>query len=122
MRNSVDHQAVENAIEAQKRAKLKSVGITTLVVFFVIAILGVYSGHTRLVAVVGIAYAVLFAKDFLRPKRNESEYYALPFSRDEFGNHTCVFCGNTGIYRHGEYGKSTKYVDCSQCGKNLWVE
>lgn len=53
---------------------------------------------------------------------SQQDYYSVPGSRDGTGNHRCLWCGNRGIYKHGEYKTNTKYADCSKCGKRLWTE
>lgn len=114
MKYDIDHIAVENAMRAQRRKKTK----LALIVFAVVFLTLLAFFYEAWVIVLLLSSLVFFP--FL--SRGESEYYALPFSRDAQGNHRCVFCGNRGIYRHGEYKSDTKYADCSKCGKNLWTE
>ena len=53
---------------------------------------------------------------------SSKDYYALPYARDESGNHRCIFCGNKGIYRKGEYKTNNTHSSCSKCQKHLFTE
>ena len=53
---------------------------------------------------------------------SSKDYYALPHSRDTSGNHRCIFCGNKGIYRKGEYKTNNTHSSCSKCQKHLFTE
>jgi hypothetical protein len=49
------------------------------------------------------------------------QYYSLPFSKGQGGEHRCIFCGNRGIRRRGEYKTTITYSNCSKCGQQLFV-
>lgn len=51
---------------------------------------------------------------------SQAEYYSITGSRDDNGEHRCLFCGNRGIYRHGEYAGNTQYAKCSKCQEPLF--
>jgi hypothetical protein len=56
---------------------------------------------------------------------SRSQYYSLPGSRFDNGDHRCIFCGNRaqygrGIYTHGQYRSSTKFHECSKCKEELF--
>lgn len=53
---------------------------------------------------------------------SKKNYYTLPGTRDESGNHRCFFCGNKGVYKHTPYKTNQTLADCSKCGERLWVE
>lgn len=53
--------------------------------------------------------------------RNHDQYYSIPGSRNEHGHHRCIFCGNRGIYKHGQYKSNSTWHDCSKCGENLYI-
>ena len=114
----INHRAVADAIEAQQREKLKLFGIG-FVVFLVLSTILILINLDFLVVILGFAGVSMLVTFY---GRSESSYYELPYSRDDDGNHRCVFCGNRGIYRHGEYRSYTKYADCSKCKTNLWKE
>lgn len=52
---------------------------------------------------------------------SERDYYSVPGSRDEQGEHRCIGCGHRGIYRHGQYASNAEYANCSKCKTRLWV-
>jgi hypothetical protein len=68
--------------------------------------------------VVALLFIVLIASGSVA--WSEADYYSVPGSRDDDGEHRCIHCGGRGIYRHGEYKSVSKYADCSKCKKNLW--
>lgn len=50
------------------------------------------------------------------------EYYKLPHSRDADGEHRCIFCGNRGVWRRGEYRTDNTHAHCSKCQEHLYVQ
>jgi len=52
----------------------------------------------------------------------KTEYYSLPGSTTSLGNHRCLFCGGSGIYRHGKYKSNRLFSDCSQCEHPLFSQ
>lgn len=69
---------------------------------------------------VSINLAMALAFGYI-PIRNQREYYSIPSSRNEHGHHKCIFCGNRGIYKHGQYKSNLTWHDCSKCGENLYI-
>lgn len=53
--------------------------------------------------------------------RSRKEYQKIPHAIDGRGAHRCIFCGNRGIYKHGQYKSNSTWHDCSQCGENLYM-
>jgi hypothetical protein len=51
----------------------------------------------------------------------QADYYSIPGSRNQQGEHNCIYCGNRGIYTHGAYASSIEYSDCSRCKTTLWL-
>jgi hypothetical protein len=51
-----------------------------------------------------------------------AEYYAIPHSSDAQGQHRCIFCGNRGIYKKGEYKTNNTHSHCSKCEELLFSE
>lgn len=72
---------------------------------------------------IGLPFAMFAAVlGFLHGRKvRESEYYALPHSRDYAAQHRCIHCGNRGIYRKGEYRSTNTYAYCSKCGAFLFL-
>jgi hypothetical protein len=53
--------------------------------------------------------------------RSRKEYQQIPHAIDGRGAHRCIFCGNRGIYKHGQYKSNSTWHDCSNCGENLYM-
>lgn len=70
------------------------------------------------VAVCYVAPFVLHWLQIVRPRH----YYSMVSSRSGSGEHRCVFCGNRGIFRRGEYKTDNVYAQCSRCGEQLFIE
>jgi hypothetical protein len=72
---------------------------------------------------IGAAFAILvLTSKFMGRDRwlTQEEYYSITGSRDPDGQHRCIFCGNHGIYRQGEYAGNTTYAQCSKCKEPLF--
>lgn len=70
-----------------------------------------------------VFYAALALTGVLRGRARwltRAEYYSLSDSRDESGEHRCVFCGHRGIHTQGEYASNVKYSRCSACQEPLF--
>jgi uncharacterized membrane protein len=51
-----------------------------------------------------------------------AEYYALPGSRDQFGEHRCIQCGGRGQWKSTPYATNSTAVACSTCKAHLFIE
>jgi hypothetical protein len=51
-----------------------------------------------------------------------AEYYALPGSRDQFGEHRCIQCGGRGQWKSTPYATNLTAVACSTCKAHLFIE
>ena len=49
----------------------------------------------------------------------QTEYYQFSHSRFN-GQHRCIFCGHSGIYKKGVYASSRVDHNCSKCGEELF--
>jgi hypothetical protein len=68
-----------------------------------------------------ISAVLCIAVLFVRPGRLSSgQYYSIPHSKGSDGKHRCIWCGNRGIYKHGEYKTNNTYFDCSKCSAALY--
>jgi predicted RNA-binding Zn-ribbon protein involved in translation (DUF1610 family) len=52
--------------------------------------------------------------------RSSSDYYELPGSTDEHGDHRCIHCGHRGIYRRTPYATQSTIASCSKCQAELF--
>jgi hypothetical protein len=48
-------------------------------------------------------------------KFSENNYYSIPHSRTPDGKHRCIWCGNLGIWKKGEYKTDLTHYHCSKC-------
>lgn len=53
-------------------------------------------------------------------KLSDNEYYTIPTSQDNDGQHHCIFCGNKGIYKNTIYKTNTTINSCSKCKEVLY--
>lgn len=53
---------------------------------------------------------------------NGVEYRTLPGAVDAHGKQRCVYCGWSGVYRHGAYASNSIWQQCTRCRKYLYVD
>lgn len=58
---------------------------------------------------------------YLKAMRS-SDYYAIAHSRDSAGHHRCIWCGNKGIWRQGEYATNNTHHRCSKCQVHFFTD
>ena len=49
------------------------------------------------------------------------EYFSIEGTKAHNGKPRCIWCGHVGVYTHGAYADSTKYHDCSGCGRTMYI-
>lgn len=99
--------------------QLKSLGAAVIGVVVALAswmlgvpVLAIASGVTAV-----IAFLVYQSAGF-----GSDDYYSIPGSRDESGEHHCIHCGKwKGIYYEGEYKTSNKHASCTGCRTHLFT-
>lgn len=129
-KDTFDSTATEAALKAIYRRRLRVAGVVAGVVviaafvvcniirkdsFAAVALPG------ALFCAVALVFVTLFDK-----RISHSQYYSLPGSRYENGDHRCIHCGargrdGRGIYIHGQYKSNAKFHECSKCSKRLFV-
>lgn len=119
-----DYQAIRYKIFVAETKKKK--------IFWIILISGIIAttafhfllSNTAVYTLIFLFFVASLVKGFV-PSPNRwltfDEYYSIEGSRNEQG-HTCIFCGNKGIYRKGEYRGNNQYAYCSKCRKELFIE
>ena len=109
---------------ANRAAKRNPVVWSFVSLFGLIALACFYLNLGISVVVAFTVMAMVSLAFYFNPNRwlSSSEYYSLPGSRFENGQHRCIFCGAKGIFRQGEYKTDTKYAQCSKCESSLYAE
>lgn len=51
-----------------------------------------------------------------------AEYHSFPQTRDENGNHKCIVCGHSGIYRSRKNDTNIIVCSCTNCSHKLFYE
>jgi hypothetical protein len=135
-------QVADDFDEAGSQAALKAFyrGRTAMAgVFAVVAFIGVFVGALVLCAMTGqpfpplivlgggaiVAVPILIV-GMTDKSISQAQYYSLPGSRFDNGDHRCIFCGmraknGRGIYTHGQYRSSIKFHECSKCKELLYT-
>ena len=129
-----DEVASQAALKAFYRGRMAMAGV-----FAVAAFIGVFVGALLLCSIMGQAFppfiilggGAIVAVSILivgmgDKSISQSQYYSLPGSRFDNGDHRCIFCGmrgrnGRGIYTHGQYRSSTKFHECSKCKELLYT-
>jgi ribosomal protein L37AE/L43A len=88
-----------------------------------IFMLFVTSGNLKFFAISAIVLGLLCLTLYFKIKKAvvEDFYYTIPSSKDEQGNHRCIFCGNKGIHKSTIYRTSITVNTCTKCRKQLFV-
>lgn len=114
-------------IWANRRSHAKNVRVACLVLSalgFVAAFIA-YQAHSDAAMPFGVVSFIILAVaagagagEYMK----EADYYSIPGSRDESGNHRCIRCGSRGIFHKGQYKTNNKYANCSKssCGEPLF--
>lgn len=104
-------------------AKRREVRNTALTIAAAVLVVGVGYGLVKEYGLLVIASPILalFVYNILG-KFTPTNYYAVEGSLGQDGEHRCIFCGNRGIYRKGEYRTDKKYSSYSACGAFLFQE
>lgn len=50
-----------------------------------------------------------------------SDYYSIPHSHEGGRRHRCVYCGNGGIWKQGQYKTNHTHHHCSRCEAYLFT-
>ena len=75
--------------------------------------------HVALLAGIALGFT---SRSFVHRPVRKAHYYEIAHSRDGQGNHRCIFCGNRGIYKKGQYATQNTHSHCSKCEKLLFSE
>lgn len=128
--DTFDEAATQAALNAIHRSRMAMGAFGAVAVFIGAVVLCAIAGNAFPPPIIlggGAFIAVsIFFGSMGQKAINESQYYSLPGSRFENGDHRCIFCGlrakdGRGIYTHGQYKSSTKFHECSKCQKELFT-
>lgn len=109
---------------ARRAARRNPVTWGLFLIFALTAIIKYFLSEDTTIATIFAVMAVLSAFFSINPNRwlSTEEYYSLPGSRFDNGQHRCIFCGAKGVYRKGEYRTNNTYAKCSKCEHHLFIE
>lgn len=112
------HPETLDALVALRKKRLGQISVLCGLAVVASAAAAVFFGAIAALFVVVPALGI----GFWLYRISSKDYYALPHARDASGNHRCIFCGNKGIYRKGEYKTNNTHRSCSKCQKHLFTE
>lgn len=113
-------EAVSMHEARQKEKAFNSILVIVIfaIIFGVVALLaGDIIGILFGAAITSIFFLFFF---FAKKTVTEKYYYTIPTSKDNEGNHHCIYCGNKGIYKNTIYKTNTVVNSCSKCKKQLF--
>ena len=122
-KSKAEHAAIRADILSKARAKAGKAFTFFLASCFVLAMLWAQdSGSNGFFYFLAFWVVLVVTVTFMGRDRwlSQAEYYSITGSCDHNGEHRCIFCGNKGIYRQGEYAGNTKYAQCSKCQEALF--
>jgi hypothetical protein len=128
--DTFDGAVTQAALNALYRGRMAMAAFGAVAVFSGAGVLCAIAGNAfpPLIILGGgafIAVSILFGS-MGKKAISQSQYYSLPGSRFNNGDHRCIFCGmrakdGRGIYTHGQYRSSTKFHECSKCKEELFT-
>lgn len=115
--NNADSIVQMNSILNKKRKNnFILLGVATII--FLIALYNYFGQYSLYFIAFGyFMIAVLLLKP---PVLNENQYVSLPNSKNNQGQHQCIFCSNKGIWKSTIYKTSVIEHKCSKCHKVLY--
>lgn len=118
-----DPHATQTALSRLYRRRTWAAGLGILTTFVVVM---VASSAVGSYAYGGLLFLLFIAGAAMDRELTHRQYYSIPGSKFDNGDHRCIYCGNRGsngrgIYTHGQYKSHKKFHDCSKCSKNLYV-
>lgn len=128
--DNFDEAATQAALNAIYSGRMATPAFGAVAVFIGAVVLCAIAGNAfpPLVILGGGAFiaVLIFFGSMGKKAISQSQYYSLPGSRFDNGDHRCIFCGmrakdGRGIYTHGQYKTSTKFHECSKCQKELFT-
>lgn len=116
-----NEEAVKLHTAKQKERAYNSTIIWSIYIVILVLIF-IFSAGQIMAVVLGGLFSLVFALTFaLATKTVTPEYYySLPGSKNLHGEHTCIFCGNRGIYKSTIYKTNITVNACSKCKKPLF--
>ena len=103
--------------KCNKRKKYLFINLLISAVAFVFALIAFHEAAI-FVAIVGLILII----SALGCQLNNKQYHSLVGTKNESGEHQCVFCGNRGIYRSTPYKTNITECRCSKCKEHLFNE
>lgn len=128
--NSFNEATTQAALNDIYRGRLMLAGFGAVAVFIgavVVCVMVGDKGPAPIILAGGlVAAGMAFIGGLGNKTISQSQYYSLPGSRFDNGDHRCIYCGSRakdgrGIYTHGQYKSNTKFHDCSRCSRQLFT-
>ena len=128
--DTFDEASTQAALNAIHRGRLAIAGFSAIAVFIGSAVLCAIAGDafpSPMILGGGLVFAaMIFLGRMGNKSTSKSQYYSLPGSRFDNGDHRCIFCGmrareGRGIYTHGQYKSNIRFHECSKCKTQLFV-
>lgn len=125
-----DTRSTRLALRALLRRRIGLAGIAALILVAAVTVAAQFVLTTvplQLIVLVTMSLGCFqFAATGFNRSIRHNDYYTLPGSQFERGDHRCIHCGHRGrdgrgIYTHGKYRSSTKYHECSKCKHLLFI-
>lgn len=112
-----NQQNIDNFMSTKIIKKRRSLLIN--IILFSLAIMIVFfTFHEALifVAIIGVMLLLSASKTHL----SSQQYHSLCDSQNLNGEHQCIFCGNTGIYKNSPCKTNITQCHCSKCKQHLF--
>ena len=108
--------------EARLQEKAYNSTILWSIYIVILFLIFIFSAGSIGAFILGALFALAFVLPFILARKavTPEYYYSLPGSKNSNGEHTCIFCGNKGIYRSTIYKTTTTVNACSKCKKTLF--
>lgn len=114
--DDADGQALFSKL--MKNVRWRNFGVLVAAVVLLVVAWVYVQGTGKLVATVFLF--IVYVNYGRSTYMSQSEYYSIPGSTDDRGEHLCVHCGNRGIFRKGKYKTNNSYANCSKCQGRLF--
>lgn len=111
-----------NLHAAKQKERAYNSTILWLIYIAIIFLIFIFSGGNIGAFILGSLVALAFILPLILATKNVTSeyYYSLPGSKNLHGEHTCIFCGNRGIYKSTIYKTNITVNACSKCKKPLF--
>lgn len=104
-----------NSAKINKKRQSLSINILLFALAIIIAFF-IFHEALIFVAIIGLILLLASSKTHL----NSEQYHSLCDSKNVNGEHQCLFCGNSGIYKNSPCKTNITQCHCSKCKQHLF--